>query len=91
MDPAPWRKVTRAYIRTNHKKHGRLLGSVLSREWTLTLECGHERTRQVVVPLGKEPFWKRAADLEDNKKPKKARCWTCRNIECHVDRAWAGA
>ena len=65
MDPAPWRKVTRAYIRTNHKKHGRLLGSVLSREWILTLECGHERTRQVVVPLGKEPFWKRAADQSD--------------------------
>ena len=73
----PWRAVKDAYIRTNRKKLGRISGSVTSRTWELTLECGHHVSRYVRVPDGTDPFWKRVADLQDNGKPKKARCSAC--------------
>jgi hypothetical protein len=76
MKSAPWRVVKDAYIRENHKQLGRLLGSVMSREWILTLECGHRAQRYVQVPDGPEIFRVRLSKLRENP-PKKARCREC--------------
>jgi hypothetical protein len=81
MDPAPWRKVVSATIITNTAWLARVPGRVGGHHWVLTLECGHERTRQLTVPFGDDPV--RLAELV-TKAPKKAKCWRCRNREAEL-------
>lgn len=74
MSTAPWREVTSSYIRTNRRKHGRITYGTASREWVLTLACGHHANRYVKVPDGQEPFGERVAKA---KPPAKIRCTEC--------------
>jgi hypothetical protein len=72
----PWRAVTSATLRTNHRQTGRLRGAVISREWVLRLECGHETTRYVRVKDGPEPYGVRLRAATVNP-PKRAACDEC--------------
>jgi hypothetical protein len=76
MLAAPWRDVQEAYIRTNRKQLGRVLGRILSREWVMTLTCGHQVYRYLKVPEGPEPFFVREAKVAANP-PKRVRCKMC--------------
>jgi hypothetical protein len=72
----PWRAVTSATLRTNHRQFGRLRGSVMSREWILRLECGHEAIRYVRVKGGPEPYGVRLR-AATTAPPKRSACARC--------------
>jgi hypothetical protein len=72
----PWRAVTSATLRTNHRQIGRLRGGVMSREWVLRLECGHETTRYVRVKDGPEPHGVRLR-AAPSRPPKRSTCARC--------------